>query len=200
MLPVPALLRSYLAEPSFYGGRRTSIVDRVKRRTCLKTFSLTHAQVQHLRTVAKQNEVSIHALLHAAAIHSIETELSIKTSTPINLRPSIPSSSNSNGQRRVIANYVCSHTSFMPRREKVLDTARAYYAELNAPAARHTAKADVAVLQYVNNSLNGFGRPGIEQIVLDRLQTPNPHCLNYTLEVSNLGNVLSIHQHIRHNG
>lgn len=185
-LPMPGFLRTYFSEPPFYGGRKTSIHDRLQRRTYLTSFTLSAAQVANLRRIAKSNAISIHALLHGAAVHSIDTNLPIKTSTPINLRPSLPVGVQ---EARVIANYACAHSSISPLLRDPLCTSRAYYAELNAPGARTRARDGIAALQWIDNACTKEGVPGVERVILDRLHTPSDHCLTYTLEISNLGNV-----------
>lgn len=184
MIPMPGFLRKKIFTEHYYAGKSTNHNQRHRNKTGLRTLKLDQEKVQGLRKVAKSNCVSIHALLHAAFAHSIDTEMPLKSCTPISLRPLIPEA-----LRRNIGCYVTVHMSESKLQDDPMSTAKAFYAEINSVAARSDALEILGKLQYLSNSATSPGHPcGMEQFFLNRLNSPYDHCLQATFEISNLGN------------
>lgn len=181
---MPSFLRRKYFEAEFYAGNATSKDQRYNNQTGLLSLKLDHKKVQALRKFAKANSISIHALLHGAFAHSIDTEMPIKTITPISLRPLLPVD-----QRRNIAPYMTAYPSITKLDENPILTAKAFYMEINDSAARKRALETLECLQHISNTPASPGRScGMEQFYLDKLNTEEPHCLGATFEISNLGN------------
>lgn len=188
LLPLPASLRSWLSGPDYYGGLKTSSGARRRSKTGMVTMELGDRQVARLRMIAKEHGISVHALLHGASVHSIDTEAVIKTSTPISLRPLVPEA-----HRRQMANYVSAHLSTSSKEDDPISTAQKFHAELHGPESRRRALHLLGKLSYVNNYPPRGDRPcGMEQTLLDMRETSRDHCLGATLEISNLGNVSAV--------
>ncbi|CCG83299.1 Uncharacterized protein C18B11.03c [Taphrina deformans PYCC 5710] len=184
VLPLPSIIRDYINGPKYYGGNETTYEQRRNTRTGLKVLRLHARHVERLRTLAKVHNVNIHALLHGSAIHCIDTDEHIKTSTPISLRPLLPDEHKKN-----MGNYICCHVSMTPIASDVVSTAKMFHAELHQPSLRDQAMRQLGLLEYIDSSPPTDGSPGgMEKVLLQRLNTTNNHCLGATLEVSNLGN------------
>lgn len=195
VVPVPHFVRAHLPHMyvPFYAGNPTTMEQRRKTKTGLRTIKLNSREVANLRKIAKANKISIHALIHGAVAHSIDTEKPLKSCTPISLRPLLRSE-----YRRHIANYVSTHLSVAPKGEDPISTAKAFYEEINRPEARAEAKYLLGKLQYLNNHApRKHGLCGMEQFFLDQLRVKDEHCLGATFEISNLGNVSAERPHSR---
>ena len=184
VIPVPGFLKAYFAPRPFYAGNATSHEQRWSSKTRLMSFSVPAERVKTLRTLSKSRNISIHALLHACVLHSINTDQEVTHTTPINLRPLMP---------KLLCNtmttYVSAHQSRLQKSDTVLESAKAFYNELNDPVARKSALELVGLLQYVNN------RPpsstlccGLEEVLKARMNVDRETAITGTFEISNLGN------------
>lgn len=184
IIPLPKFVKRRIFSPDYYAGKSTILLQRKSTKTGLRTLKLKPGKVQMLRNVAKANGVSIHALIHAAVSHSIDTELAIKSSTPISLRPLLPEE-----ERQNFCNYVAGHVSSTPLQEDVVSTAKAFYAEIHRPETRSDALQLLGKLQYISNSPpTRHRRCGMEEFLMNALNSPHDQCVGATLEISNLGN------------
>lgn len=181
ILPLPAVIKQYLQPAPFYCGQDVAVEDRMKTRTGFHRFVVPVQTVAKLRTLARREEVSIHVLLHACVMHAIHTDLDMISSTPINLRPLLKEE-----HRKVLTNYVTGHYSRMKRKETLIETAKAFYKELNDPQKRREALQEVGLLRYLKTPAGA--KPGMETLLLKRVNVARGTSITGTFEVSNIGN------------
>ncbi|ORY81971.1 alcohol acetyltransferase-domain-containing protein [Protomyces lactucae-debilis] len=211
IVPLPSFVKRWFS-PSCYLGQSTTLQQRVRTQCRLRSLVLPADSVAKLRGTSKKAAVSIHALIHAALLHAFsdligqtpKASQNIKAYTPINLRPLLK------GQQDIIANYVSTHASSLQPRSTLVETAKAFYKEINQPGSRSKALQLLGLFNYIDNhaprqvkvnekkdSVTSDGSisrvasrlvAGMQNFVMERLERATETSLSGTFEISNLGN------------